>query len=61
MMYTIDKTRCPQNHKCPMINICPVGAITQEGFGLPKIDPEICIKCGKCTKFCPMKAVYKQN
>jgi len=31
------------------LTVCPVGAITQSGFGLPVIDPEKCIECGKCV------------
>lgn len=60
MQITVDKNRCPQNHKCPAIKVCPVGAIKQEGFALPTIDKETCIKCGKCIKYCPMKAIQEQ-
>lgn len=49
--------RCPQNHKCPSINVCPVGALSQEGFKAPKVDYKKCIKCGKCAEFCPKKAL----
>ena len=28
----------PQNHKCPAVNVCPVGALSQEDFNAPKID-----------------------
>ncbi len=48
---------CPQNHKCPAVNICPVGALSQEGFNAPIIDHNKCIKCGKCSNFCPKKAL----
>lgn len=38
-------------------NICPKKAITMtrdaEGFAYPKIDPELCIRCGKCDATCP--------
>ena len=38
-------------------NICPKNAITMtrdaEGFAYPKIDPELCIKCGRCDGVCP--------
>ena len=61
MALVVDKNKCPQNHRCPLLNICPVGAISQEGFGLPKIDAEKCIECGKCTKYCGMQAVYKPS
>ena len=29
---------CPQNHKCPAVNVCPVGALSQKDFEAPKID-----------------------
>lgn len=57
MAIKIDKNLCPQNHACPLIDICPMEAITQEGFGLPKIDDTKCIECGKCMKFCGKKAI----
>ena len=59
MPLAVDNNRCPQNHRCPLVAMCPVGAISQDGFGLPQIDSEKCIKCGKCVKSCPMKAVVK--
>jgi ferredoxin len=59
MALTINKTRCPQNHRCPMLRVCPVGAISQDGFGLPIIDEAKCVECGKCTRYCPMGAVHK--
>lgn len=48
---------CPQNHHCPSVKICPVGALSQEGFGAPAVDVEKCIGCGKCSSFCPKKAL----
>lgn len=51
----VDSRRCPQNHRCPAIRVCPVDAITQEGNGLPQISDK-CISCGKCVSFCPMGA-----
>jgi Fe-S-cluster-containing hydrogenase component 2 len=59
MALTIDKKLCPQNHTCPMLRICPVDAISQNGYGLPAIDAEKCIECGKCTQYCGMGAVKK--
>lgn len=59
MALSIDKNRCPQNHRCPILTICPKGAITQDGYGLPLIDSDKCIECGKCIKYCGMRAVYK--
>lgn len=57
MSFQISKSRCPQNHRCPMLNVCPTGAITQQGYGLPVIDKEKCTECGKCTRYCPRGAV----
>ena len=48
---------CPQNHECPAVKVCPVGALSQEGFQAPKIDETKCIRCGKCSNFCPKKAL----
>ena len=48
---------CPQNHKCPAVKVCPVGALSQKEFNAPTIDYDKCIKCGKCSNFCPKKAL----
>lgn len=32
------KSRCPQNHPCPSVRICPVGALIQNGYDAPTID-----------------------
>ena len=53
--------KCPQNHKCPAVNVCPVGALSQKDFEAPKIDYDKCIRCGKCSNFCPKKALVLQN
>ena len=42
------KDNCPQNHPCPAVKVCPVGALSQTGFDAPVIDHDKCIKCGKC-------------
>ena len=60
-MITIDKNKCPQNHRCPSIDVCPVGAISQNEFELPVINQELCVECGKCIKFCPRKAIQKSE
>lgn len=51
---------CPQNHKCPAVNVCPVGALSQEDFQAPTIDYTKCISCGKCSDFCPKHALILQ-
>ena len=59
MKITVNPQKCPQNHRCPMIPICPAGAISQKGNALPEIDPEKCIECGKCVRHCGRQAVHK--
>jgi Fe-S-cluster-containing hydrogenase component 2 len=61
MKIIVDKKLCPQNHPCPAVRVCPVGAIKQNNFDLPIIDEEKCIKCKKCVKFCPMGAIQVQE
>ncbi len=56
----IKKEQCPQNHSCPAVKVCPVGALTQEKFSAPTINYEKCIRCGKCSNFCPKKALVLQ-
>ena len=59
MAVTIDKGRCPQNHICPALGYCPVGALSQDGYNAPVIDADKCIDCMKCVKICPQGALYK--
>lgn len=52
------KYRCPQNHRCPAVMVCPVGAIVQEDSkSAPVIDYDKCINCGKCVRYCGMGAI----
>ena len=32
MPLVVDKNRCPQNHRCPLISICPQHAIRHCGM-----------------------------
>lgn len=58
MQIVVDKNRCPQNHPCPSIKVCPAGAIKQTGFSAPITDQGKCIQCEKCVMFCPMGAIH---
>ena len=42
--------RCPQNHKCPSIKVCPVGAIDCNDSR--NVNLEKCIHCYACVKVC---------
>lgn len=53
----VNKKRCPQNHPCPAIRVCPTKALSQSGFAAPNVDDQKCISCGKCVSFCPMGAL----
>ena len=56
----VSKQRCPQNHACPSIRVCPTGALSQKGYNAPVVDMDKCVRCGKCVRFCPMRALSLQ-
>jgi len=56
----VNKNRCPQNHPCPSVRVCPTKALSQQGFAAPVVDDNKCISCGKCVRFCPMGALTLQ-
>lgn len=57
VMIQVNKKICPHDHICPLIKVCPVGAITQDLEGFPVIDGNLCLECGACVEKCPMKAM----
>lgn len=60
MKLVVNKARCPQNHPCPAMRVCPVGALSQKNYEAPVVDEEKCIKCGKCARYCAMGAMAMQ-
>jgi ferredoxin len=59
MALTIDPEICPANHRCPLINICPMDAISQINNGLPIINEDTCAGCMDCIGYCPLDAVQQ--
>lgn len=57
----IKEEKCPQNHKCPAVKVCPVGALSQKENEAPSIDYDKCISCGKCASLCPMQALILEK
>jgi len=57
MSIKVVKERCPQNHPCPALKVCPVKALEQDKFNAPTVKADKCIDCGKCVDFCPMGAL----
>jgi len=43
-----------KKHRCPAIENCPVGALSQKDENsLPVVDATKCIECELCTTVCP--------
>ena len=57
MPIKVSKNRCPQNHFCPSIMVCPSGALSQKGLEAPVVDETKCTDCGKCARYCPTGAL----
>ena len=57
MAITVVTQRCPQNHPCPAVRVCPVNALKQQGNAAPEVAQDICTDCGKCVRSCPMGAL----
>lgn len=61
MAVRIIQERCPQNHKCPSVRVCTVGALRQEGLTAPEVDETKCIDCNRCVRKCPKGVFEKKN
>ena len=57
MAVKVNKLRCPQNHACPAVRVCPTGALKKTGKNAPEVVAELCTDCGQCVAFCPMGAL----
>jgi len=57
MNVKVEPHRCPQNHPCPVVRVCPTGAIRQRGYAAPEIDKSKCINCGRCIRYCGYGAI----
>ncbi len=58
MAVKINKDLCPQDHKCPALSACAVGALSQKGNSAPTVDENLCIECGACANACPKGALH---
>lgn len=51
-----------KKHKCPAVETCPVGAITQKDENTPpQIDPSKCIECETCISVCTMGEFTRED
>jgi ferredoxin len=56
-MPVVVEERCPQDHTCPCVALCPVNALNQNRFEAPTIDKNKCIDCRVCEDYCPYQAL----
>ncbi|MFP4119175.1 MAG: 4Fe-4S dicluster domain-containing protein [Candidatus Woesearchaeota archaeon] len=58
-MIVLHEEFCFQDHACPVVRVCPAGAISQnDRHSAPVIDMEKCLGCRRCTKLC---GVFRQD
>ncbi len=60
-MIKIILEKCPQNHPCPSIRVCPKDALSQVGFEAPKVDYDKCVGCDVCVNYCPTGAIVSKK
>ncbi|MCD4814042.1 4Fe-4S binding protein [bacterium] len=57
MSVEITAYKCPQNHPCPAVRVCPVNALMQDRYEAPRVDEKLCMDCGNCVAVCAMRAI----
>ena len=61
-MIAVNVHACPQNHPCPAVQYCPVGAIVQSSiFEAPHIEYDKCTECAACTRVCRVFSLAKDE
>lgn len=54
----LDLQKCPANHSCPAVKVCPMEALSQrDSMSAPVIDLQKCVACGACIRICGRKAL----
>ena len=56
--YSIDEEACTACRRCN--RHCPTGAISGPKKEVPRLDPELCIRCGICRDVCRFDAIVVQ-
>lgn len=54
----VDKEQCLSCGAC--IDVCPVGALSQDTDGKTVCDAGACIDCGGCESVCPVGAISQE-
>lgn len=53
---SVNEDKCKGCKKCAVEDVCPMNAASKDG-NIAVINPEVCIKCGRCYSKCYFKAI----